>query len=189
MKMDAKTDLESERVLLRQWVKSDISSFIALNSDPHVTRYFPRTFSEQESKGFVAVMSSMIDEHGWGFWAAELKSSKEFIGFVGLNSPRPIMPFSPCIEVGWRLLKQHWGNGYATEAGKLSLAYAFDHLEVNEVVSFTTESNFKSRKVMERLGMENTGNNFKYPDLPIEHPLSEHVLYKISRAQWSASGF
>ena len=180
-------DLESERVRLRQWVESDVSGFIRLNSDPDVMQYFPKTLTEKESEEFVSVMSSIIDKQGWGFWAAELKPSQEFIGFVGLNSPRTIFPFSPCVEVGWRLHKEYWGNGYATEAGRISLAYAFDILKIDEVVSFTTESNSKSRKVMERLGMENTNENFKYPDLPNEHSLSEHVLYRITEAQWRES--
>jgi RimJ/RimL family protein N-acetyltransferase len=183
--MEASLDLESERVLLRQWVESDVPSFVQLNSDPKVMQYFPQALTEQESRGFVSVMSSVIDENGWGFWAAELKSSGDFIGFVGLNIPRTILPFSPCVEVGWRLHKEYWGNGYATEGGRVSLAYAFECMKIDEVVSFTTKSNYKSRKVMERLGMENTGENFKYPDIPNEHPLSEHVLYKISKAQWS----
>lgn len=176
--------LESERLTLRQWKESDIPVFVELNSDSEVMRYFPETRSEQQSREMVSIVSAGIDSVGWGFWAAELKESHEFIGFVGLNSVPATLPFSPCIEVGWRLHKQYWGRGYATEGGNISLAYAFEQLELEEVVSFTTESNYQSRRVMERLAMENSGQNFKYPHLPAEHPLSEHVLYRISKSQW-----
>ena len=186
--MELRSELESERLLLRQWTESDIPGFIRLNSDPEIMRYFPRTLTSAESTEFISIMSSIIAEKGWGFWAVESKFTNEFIGFVGLNSPRTILPFSPCVEVGWRLHKECWGRGYATEAGKVSLAYAFSQLALDEVVSFTTKSNAKSRQVMERLGMSNTGKNFRYPDLPTDHPLSEHVLYKITKKQWTESG-
>ena len=186
--MELRSELESDRLLLRQWTESDVSSFVKLNSDPQVMQYFPKILTEKESAEFISIMSAIIQEKGWGFWVLELKSANKFIGFVGLNTPRTILPFSPCVEVGWRLHKEYWGNGYATEAGKLSLAYVFNRLALEEVVSFTTKSNAKSRKVMERLGMTNTGNNFRYPDLPSEHPLSEHVLYKITKKEWGESG-
>ncbi len=182
--MKKRKTLESDRIILRQWKDSDIPVFAELNADSEVMRYFPETRTEQQTRDMVSVVSAGINKTGWGFWAAELKKSGEFIGFVGLNAAPADLPFSPCVEVGWRLHRKYWGNGYATEAGKISLAYAFEQLELNEVVSFTTQSNVKSRRVMERLGMKNTGRNFKYPDVPADHPLSEHVLYSISNTQW-----
>ena len=180
--------LETDRLILRQWCESDFVGFCEMNSDPEVMRYFPSTLTESECRDFMSKMSSLIEHHGWGFWAVEIKACKEFIGFVGLNSPRTQLPFSPCVEIGWRLHKKHWGFGYATEAGKKSLEYGFSSLNLNEIVAFTTETNINSRKVMDRLGMKNTGENFAFPDLPPEHPLSKHVLYKITVSEWMENG-
>ena len=177
--MEKVLSLETDRLILRQWIETDFVGFCEMNADPEVMRYFPSTLTESECHDFMSKMSSLIREQGWGFWAVEIKAINEVIGFVGLNSPRTQFPFSPCVEVGWRLHKKYWGFGYATEAGKKSLGYGFSQLNLNEIVAFTTETNSNSRKVMDRLGMSNTGENFAFPDLPLEHPLSEHVLYKI----------
>ncbi|PHR00269.1 MAG: GNAT family N-acetyltransferase, partial [Halomonas sp.] len=107
----------------------------------------------------------------------------KFIGFVGLHIPKESMPFSPCVELGWRLAKRYWGMGYATEAAKESLRYAFTHLGLDEVVSFTTVGNIRSQSVMEKIGMTYV-SNFQHPDLQPSDPLCEHVLYKISKDQW-----
>ena len=176
--------LETDRLILRQWCDRDFNGFCEMNADPEVMRYFPKTLTESECREFMSKMSSLIREQGWGFWAVEIKASKEVIGFVGLNSPRTKLPFTPCVEVGWRLHKRYWGYGYATEAGKKSLEYGFTHLNLEEIVAFTTESNINSRKVMDRLGMKNTGENFRFPELPLNHPLSEHVLYKVTKSEW-----
>ena len=181
--------LETDRLILRQWSESDFLTFFEMNSDPEVMRYFPNTLTESECHDFMSKMSSLIEEQGWGFWAAETKANKELIGFVGLNSPQTQLPFSPCVEIGWRLHKKYWGFGYATEAGKKSLEFGFAHLNLNEIVAFTTETNLNSRNVMARLGMKNTHENFSFPDLPVEHPLSEHVLYKVTKSEWQKSGY
>lgn len=178
------TKLETDRLLLRQWQAQDFSVFAQLNDDPQVMEYFPSTLNREESDNIAKKCRSLISENGWGFWATELKETDEFIGFVGLHKPKSTLPFSPCVEIGWRLHKNYWGNGYATEAGKEVLRYAFEVLKLNEVVSFTTASNFRSRAVMERLDLANTKQNFKHPDVSRNHHLSEHVLYKITQSKW-----
>jgi ribosomal-protein-alanine N-acetyltransferase len=181
-------ELETNRLLLRQWVENDLPIFAALNSDHEVMEYFPALLSIEESNEIAEKCKSLISERGWGFWAVELKSSGEFIGFVGLHIPKPNLPYSPCVEIGWRLIKKSWGNGYATEAGQEALDYAFNTLNLSEVVSFTTISNIRSRSVMKRLGFSNTHQNFEHPDIQKGHPLSEHVLYKISKQEWQKHG-
>jgi len=110
----------------------------------------------------------------------------KFMGFVGLHTPSDALPFAPCVEIGWRLAKPHWGKGYATEAAMASLNFAFAELSLNQVVAFTAVANNRSQAVMQKLGMTNTGNNFMHPDIELSHPLCEHVLYKISYSQWSS---
>jgi RimJ/RimL family protein N-acetyltransferase len=79
--------LETDRLILRQWCDRDFKGFCEMNADPEVMRYFPKTLTESECLEFMSKMSSLIGEQGWGFWAVEIKASKEVIGFVGLNSP------------------------------------------------------------------------------------------------------
>ena len=120
----------------------------------------------------------LIDDRGWGFWAVELKKSEDFIGFVGLHKPTYEIPCTPCVEVGWRLAKKYWGYGYASEAAKLSLDFAFNQLMLAEVFSFASVINTNSIAVMERIGMKNQYQNFDHPIVAEVSELLEHVLYK-----------
>ncbi len=183
--MPAIIEIETKRLKLRQWKVEDRPSFASINADPDVMRYFPRMLSAKESDYMVQRHQRLIAERGWGFWALEMIKERKFIGFVGLNSPDYDLPFTPCVEIGWRLAREHWGQGYATEAAKASLGIAFDKLNLSEVYSFTPVSNTKSLAVMERLGMNNTNKNFNHPKIPGNSPLREHVLYKIDRKAWT----
>lgn len=142
--------------------------------------FFPKLLAKEESYSVGERIKSLIAERGWGFWAVEVPGQSKFIGFVGLHIPKENLPFSPCVEIGWRLAKRYWGMGYATEAASASLRYAFAHLDIEEVVSFTTVRNIRSQAVMEKIGMS-YDSNFMHPDLEPSDPLREHVLYKISR--------
>ena len=102
-----------------------------------------------------------------------------------MHNPEAELPFTPCTEIGWRISKKHWGNGYATEAANASLKYAFEILKLNEVFSFASLNNEKSKEVMERLNMVNVMQNFEHPNIPVGHRLREHVLYKITKVQWT----
>ncbi len=179
-------ELETERLKLRQWHKDDWPEFARLCADPVVMEYFPSTLSENESYKTADTITELISERGWGLWAVEEKNEGNFIGFVGLHVPHPQLPCSPCIEIGWRLAKEYWGYGYATEAGRVALKFAFEELHLSEVVSFTSVANVRSRAVMERLQMLNTFQNFEHPSIPMGHSLREHVLFKITRTQWEA---
>lgn len=176
--------IPTKRLILRHWQKSDLQPFYELNSDPMVMEFFPAVLNREESDEFATEIQNRINENGWGLWAAEEKVSNKFIGFVGLNRPKTDFPFNPCIEIGWRLASEHWGKGYATEAGKKSLEIAFGALSLNEVASFTAVLNKRSEAVMKRIGMDNTERNFKHPNVPSNSLLQEHVLYKITREQW-----
>lgn len=145
--------------------------------------FFPKLLTEEESYTMGKRIQSLIAERGWGFWAVEVPGQSKFIGFVGLHIPKESMPFSPCVEIGWRLAKRYWGMGYATEAARESLRYAFTHLALDEVVSFTTVHNSRSQAVMKKIGMS-YASDFVHPDLEPSDPLREHVLYRISKAQW-----
>jgi RimJ/RimL family protein N-acetyltransferase len=119
-------------------------------------------------------------EHGFGLWAIEVPGVAPFIGFAGLQVPGFSARFTPCVEIGWRLAFEHWGHGYATEAARLALGYGFGAVALQEVVSYTSATNRRSRAVMERIGMRrDPADDFDYPRLPEGHPLRPHVLYRL----------
>ncbi|MBN7798319.1 GNAT family N-acetyltransferase [Parahaliea mediterranea] len=179
-------NLNTARLILREWKQEDFVPFYRLNSDPEVMAFFPSILSRGESDELAGEIQRRISENGWGFWAVEEKDSGRFVGFVGLNQPKIALPFTPCVEIGWRLGREYWGRGYATEAACRSLEYAFVQLGLDEVVAFTAALNKRSESVMRRLGMDNTSRNFSHPAVPADSALCEHVLYKISRKQWGA---
>ena len=129
---------------------------------------------------------TLIAERGWGFWAVESKESGEFIGFTGLHIPAAALPFSPCVEIGWRLAFRYWGKGLASEAARDALRFGFESLSLPEIVSFTSVHNFRSRAVMARIGMQNSPETFEHPNVPENHALREHCLYRLRREQWVA---
>lgn len=179
--------LETERLYLRQWQASDFALFAEMNADPEVMKYFPKLLSATVSDVIANKCQQLIKEKGWGLWAVSLKENDTFIGFVGLNDTHADMSFAPAVEIAWRLAKDCWGQGYATEAAQASLKFAFEELALNEVVSFTAVINKRSQLVMERIGMTNTQDNFYHPALTASHRLAEHVLYKITRQAWRSS--
>ncbi|MGQ0510161.1 MAG: GNAT family N-acetyltransferase [Betaproteobacteria bacterium] len=177
-------ELETPRLWLRQWRESDREPFAAMNADPQVMAYFESTQTRALSDSSVDLWRAQFAARGWSNWAVELRSTGEFIGFTGLSVPRRTFPFSPCVEVGWRLARRFWGKGFATEAASASLAVAFGRLDLPEVVSFTTVGNARSRAVMERIGMVNANQDFEHPGVREGHPLRLHCLYRIEAAQW-----
>lgn len=179
--------LTTERLLLRQWTEEDFLPFSEMCRDREVMEFFPRPLTQQESDDMASKIRSLINDRGWGFWAVEIPNQQAFIGFVGLHTPADRMPFAPCVEIGWRLAKAQWNKGYATEAASAALEYAFNTLHLSEVVSFTTLANVRSRTVMQKIGMHDTGQNFMHPDIETSHPQCEHVLYKIAKSEWQQS--
>jgi RimJ/RimL family protein N-acetyltransferase len=188
MTLNQRPELTTERLLLRQWKDSDHEPFAAMNADPEVMRYFPAPATRAESDALIARTEAAFAERGYGLWAVEVRETGQFIGFTGLAVPRFEAHFTPAVEIGWRLAKDAWGNGYATEAARASLAYAFGPAGLTELVSFTTATNQPSRRVMERIGMTyDEAEDFDHPGLAADHRLLRHVLYRITRAQWESS--
>ena len=175
------TTLRTERLLLRQWRRSDREPWAALNADTEVMAHFPSTLSRQESDRSADLNAAHLAEHGWGLWAVEVVDGAPFIGFVGLAVPGFEAPFTPCVEVGWRIAREHWGRGYAPEAARAAVAFGFDELGLDEIVSFTSVDNTSSRRVMEKIGMTQAFE-FDHPRLP-GHRLERHVLYRLTSGE------
>lgn len=180
-------EFDTERLRLRQWCAADRQPFAALNADPKVMAFYPLLLNRAASDAMADRCQSLIAERGWGFWAIETKDMKEFIGFVGLHIPAPELPFSPCVEIGWRLAFQHWGKGFATEAARSALRVGFEVLGLPEIVSFASVGNLRSRAVMERLGMQEVAGTFEHPCVPEGSALRQHSLYRLPCAQWAES--
>jgi RimJ/RimL family protein N-acetyltransferase len=187
--------LRTDRLVLRRWRVADRAPFASLNADPEVMRHFPSMLSTEESDALAGAIEGHMARRGFGLWALEIPGVAPFAGYVGLSVPSFVAPFTPCVEIGWRLAAAHWGHGYATEAARVVLAHAWDALALGEIVSFTASGNERSRAVMARLGMRHdAADDFDHPRLAIGHPLRRHVLYRIARPaapvrwSWRTSG-
>jgi 3-dehydroquinate dehydratase/shikimate dehydrogenase len=183
--MECLISIRTDRLILRQWKKGDLEPFASINADPRVREYFPGLQTREESDHSVSLVSGHIEKYGWGFWAASLVETGEFIGFIGLEDVYFQANFVPAVEIGWRLAYKHWGKGYATEGALACLRYGFKTLKLDEIVSFTAVENTRSRRVMEKIGMHHDSkDDFDHPKLPEGHPLRRHVLYRLDRDEW-----
>ena len=169
---------QTERLILRPWRENDLPSFAEMNADPEVMRYFLKPLTAEESRDYLESFRQRMIENGFGFWALEERSSGELAGFVGLNRPGYTLPFSPCVEIGWRLRKAFWGKGYAPEAATRALRVGFEEYGLESIVAFTALPNMPSQRVMEKLGMTREGE-FDHPMVPEDHPLLRHVWCQI----------
>jgi RimJ/RimL family protein N-acetyltransferase len=177
-------EFETPRLRLRQWRESDLAPFAAMAADPQVMEFLLPLPTRADSDAMAERVKTRIAENGWGLWAVEHKASGEFAGFTGLNVPPATLPFSPCVEIGWRFARQWWGQGFATEAARGALQVGFDRLGLEEIVAFTGVGNLRSAAVMERLGMhEDLAGAFDHPSVPEGNALRRHRLFRISRPQ------
>jgi RimJ/RimL family protein N-acetyltransferase len=178
----AEPELRTGRLVLRRWRLDDLDAYAALNADPVVMEYFPATLTREQSRDELTRFDARFDERGYSLWAVEVPGATAFVGFVGLNLTTWDAPFTPAVEVGWRLARAHWGRGYATEGARAAMRYGFDVVRLDEIVSFTTPANVRSWRVMERIGMtRDPADDFDHPMIPTGHPLRRHVLYRVSR--------
>jgi ribosomal-protein-alanine N-acetyltransferase len=179
--------LTSDRLLLRPWRDADREPFAAMSADPEVMTYFPATLTRAESDAFVDRATQGVAERGWGWFAVEERATGAFVGVAGLAPVRFEAPFTPAVEIGWRLARAAWGRGYATEAARASVTFAFHELGLDEVVAIAVPANARSLAVMRRLGMtHDKADDFAHPLVPVEHPLRGCVLYRLTAARWAA---
>lgn len=173
-------ELRTDRLYLRRWVPADRIRFAALNADPQVMAHFSATLSREESDVLAARIETHFEQHGFGLWAVEIPDIAPFVGFVGLSIPGFEASFAPCVEIGWRLVVEAWGCGYATESAQAVLEFGWEALGLSDIVSFTVPENVRSRRVMEKIGMvHDPADDFDHPAMPEGH--RRHVLYRIGR--------
>jgi RimJ/RimL family protein N-acetyltransferase len=171
------------RLRLRRWREGDLDPFAALNADPVVMEHFHHGVrTRAETADFMARIEQEFESRGFGLWAVEVPGVAPFIGFVGLHAATFEAPFTPAVEVGWRLAHAYWGQGFATEAARAALAFGFEGGGLDEIVSFTSVGNVRSQRVMQRIGMtRDLQGDFDHPAVPPGHPIRPHVLYRIRR--------
>lgn len=180
MRASPQTILTTQRLILRRWQESDLQPFAEMNADPRVMEFFPNRLTREQSYSAIDRIESGFEKHGFGLCAVELVSDHSFVGFIGLSVPAFQAHFTPCVEIGWRLAAPFWGHGYATEGARAIVRYAFDSVKLDSLVSFTSEQNIRSRRVMEKIRMTfEPAESFDHPNLPKGHLLRRHVLYRL----------
>ena len=180
--------LETARLILRPWLDRDRAPFARMSTDPQVMAHLLPFASPEAVDAWIDRQQTHLETHGFCFWAIESKADGAFIGAAGLLRVGYEAHFTPAVEVGWRLDRRFWGQGYAPEAAACAIRFGFEHLELHEIVANTVPANRNSRRVMEKLGMSHTAaDDFDHPLVPIEHPLRRQVLYRLPRDRWSGS--
>jgi RimJ/RimL family protein N-acetyltransferase len=175
--------IQTARLRLRRWQPADREPFAAMNADPRVMEFFTAVLTREESDAMMERIEARFEQSGYGLWAVEVVGGTPFAGYVGLSMPSFDAKFTPCVEIGWRLAAEHWGMGYATEGARAALAYGFEVIGLSEIVSFTVPDNVRSRRVMEKLGMNyDPREDFDHPNVPRGHRLRKHVLYRLARS-------
>jgi RimJ/RimL family protein N-acetyltransferase len=178
-------ELRTERLLLRDWRAADRPPFAALNADADVVEFLGGARDRAASDALVDAIAAHWVEHGFGLWAVERLEDGQFLGFTGLSRPTFVAHFTPAVEVGWRLARRAWGHGYATEAARASIAFGFETVGLDEIVSFTVPANTRSRAVMKRIGMtREASDDFDHPRLREGDSLRRHVMYRLTRDDW-----
>lgn len=176
--------LETNRLILRTFDKSDLNAMAAINSDPKVCEFLPTLGTRASTEAVINRILQHQHDRGFSLYAVELKSTQEMIGWIGLMTPSFEAHFTPAIEIGWRIASAHWQQGYATEGAMAVLHFAFNELKLDEVVSFTAVNNRASRCVMEKIGLHhNPKDDFDHPKL-LAHRLARHVLYRLTRTEY-----
>lgn len=174
--------ITTERLILRAWRPDDHEPFAALNADPEVMRHFPATLSRVESDALAAICQDEIARLGFGLWAIERREDGAFLGFTGLRRLAASNPLAPGVEAAWRLSRQAWGQGYASEAARAAINDGFLRLGLERVVAFTATVNLPSQAVMARIGMTRREDlDFDHPALPEGHRLRRHVVWEAVR--------
>lgn len=187
MERRASHQIETNRLILRDWHESDRAPWAEMNADPRVREFFPGLLTPDQSDASMALFIEHQARNGFTFWAIEEKTTGAFAGFTGLLRAEFEAPFNPCVEVGWRLAVPFWKQGYATEAARASFDFGFGALGLPEILAFATFNNLPSRQVMERLGMKrDASQDFIHPNMPSDHPLQPCVLYRMSAVRWAS---
>lgn len=166
--------LETERLILRHLTPDDVGSIFAVIGDPETMKFYPQKFTREDALRWVTKSQERYRSDGYGLFAVVLKSTGEVIGNCGLM--RQEVEGKSMLEVGYHFRRDHWGHGYATEAARACMAYAFRNLAARKIVSLIVAENLPSRRVAERNGMT-VERQVTFHKLP-------HLLYAMKREDY-----
>ena len=173
---------------MRRWRDEDREPFAAMNADPAVMKHMQGLMTRERSDAFIDKVEAWWEAHGWGLWAIEVPGVAPLVGYAGLW-PADYVTGDAMVEVGWRMIREHWGHGYVTEAAREALRYGFEEVGLDEIVSFTVPQNERSWRVMERIGLRrDPSGDFDHPNVDaVAYPhLVRHVFYRVGRNEWRA---
>ncbi len=172
--------IETKRLILRDWKDEDKEIFQEMNADETVMKFFLNPLSHHETDRFLQNIEQELKVEGYGLYAVEVKDTGDFIGFIGFHKVVFPSDFTPCIEIGWRLVQKAWNKGYATEGAKACLDYGLNVLGLNEIYSFTSIFNTQSQNIMKKIGLQFV-QEFNHPSINRDHSLCSHVLYSVKK--------
>lgn len=177
--------IETDRLILRSWQSGDHVPLAAVLGDPEVRRFYPTIATREQTKAQLDFSLEKQAAVGFHFGAAELRSTGQFVGLIGLgyipDETRAAIRGEPAVEIGWQFDKAFWGQGLAPEGARAWLDYGFATLKLPEIVAFTFAGNLPSQRVMAKLGMvRDLTADFEHPRLAPGHPLRPHVVYRIA---------
>ena len=179
--------MQTPRLILRSWMDSDRLPFAEMSEDAGVMEYLRPLATRDASDAWIDFQINHQSSHGFCLWAVKSRSSGIFMGAVGLLRIGFVARFTPAVEVGWRLTRQFWGQGFAVEAARASLQFGFEQIRLTEVVAHASIRNVRSRRVMAKLGMSHDSiEDFDHPSISESDPLRRQVLYRLTRAAWVA---
>ena len=174
--------LTTDRLMLRRWQPRDLDPFVAMSQDEEVMRFIGEPLSREDCAKVIERLNDLLDSHGHSFWAVERRADAAFLGFCGLKPGAVWTPIEGETEIGWRLARPFWGQGYAQEAAQASLAWGWANLRARSIVAITVHNNVRSRTLMDRLGMRHMRDgDFDHPGVLDGSPLKHHVTYRIQR--------
>ena len=176
--MQSKTYLfTSDRLGFRDWLPENLPEMATINADPEVMEYFPAIQSRQQTVAFIKRMQRQLSEKGYCYFAVDKLVDGAFIGFIGLSWQTYIADFTPCVDIGWRLRREAWNQGYAKEGSQRCLTYAFNDLGLDRIYAVAPKVNVKSVRIMEAIGMSKH-SEFQHPLLKDDERLRDCVVYE-----------
>jgi RimJ/RimL family protein N-acetyltransferase len=173
--------IETDRLLLRRWRMADVAPFHAMGQDAEVMLHLGPPMSIADCEATVDRMNAVADADGSCFWAVERREDGAFLGFCGIKRGPDGTPIAGLPEIGWRLARHAWGQGFAREAAQACLDDAWRRGEA-KVWAITTIANERSWGLMIRLGMTRVADgDFDHPAVLEGDPLRPHITHVISR--------
>jgi len=173
-------EFKSERLGFRNWMLTDIEKMSAINADKKVMEFFPGLLTTEQTIAFIERMQKQYAEKRFCYFAVDKLDTNDFIGFIGLSEQTYKAEFTPCIDIGWRLSQDAWNQGFATEGARRCLAYGFDNLNIEKIVSVAPKINVKSEHIMTKIGMVKQ-IEFDHPLLLNHDTLKKCVMYEIRK--------